>query len=71
MKRLRNAENDTEVRPERRRHVFEAEVLESSDDEDNDNITLPEHKHTLEAAPDDDASEEVNEHFYIHLDTHI
>lgn len=58
LKRLRNVEVDTEVRPERRRHVFEAEVLESSDEEENDSINLPEHKHTLEAAPDDDASEE-------------
>lgn len=58
LKRLRNAEIDTEVRPERRRHIFEAEVLESSEDEEGENINLPEHKHTLEAAPDDDASEE-------------
>ncbi|XP_030754040.1 microfibrillar-associated protein 1 [Sitophilus oryzae] len=57
LKRLRNIEIDTEVRPERRRHVFEAEVLESSDDEEL-NVSLPEHKHTLEAGPDDDASEE-------------
>lgn len=58
LKRLKNLEIDTEVRPERRRHIFEAEVLESSDEEEKDNINLPEHKHTLEAGPDDDVSEE-------------
>lgn len=60
MKRLRNAEIDTEVRPERRRHVFEAEVLESSEDEEvEENVALAEQRHTLEAGPDDEASEEV------------
>ncbi|XP_050296710.1 microfibrillar-associated protein 1 [Anthonomus grandis grandis] len=60
LKRLKNVEIDTEVRPERRRHVFEAEVLESSEDEDgeDENVTLTEQKHTLEAGPDDEASEE-------------
>ncbi|XP_048520517.1 microfibrillar-associated protein 1 [Dendroctonus ponderosae] len=58
LKRLRNAEIDTEVRPERRRHVFEAEVLESSEDEEVENMALAEQKHTLEAGPDDEASEE-------------
>ncbi|XP_066253414.1 microfibrillar-associated protein 1 [Euwallacea similis] len=59
LKRLKNAEIDTEVRPERRRHVFEAEVLESSDEEEQEeNITLVEQRHTLETAADDEISEE-------------
>ncbi|KAL1488480.1 hypothetical protein ABEB36_014948 [Hypothenemus hampei] len=58
LRRLKNVEVETEVRPERRRHIFEAEVLESSDEEDKENITLTEQKHTLEAGPDDEASEE-------------
>ncbi|XP_060524954.1 microfibrillar-associated protein 1 [Cylas formicarius] len=58
LKRLRNVEVDTEVRPERRRHVVEPEVLESSEEEEDININLPEQKHTLEAGPDDDVSEE-------------
>ncbi|KAJ8912084.1 hypothetical protein NQ315_000590 [Exocentrus adspersus] len=55
LRRLKIAEIDTEVRPERRRHVLEPEVLESSDEEEE--IHLSEYKHTLEAAPDDDESE--------------
>nr|CAH7752019.1 unnamed protein product [Callosobruchus chinensis] len=57
LRRLKEIE--TEVRPERRRHVHEPEVLESSEDEvmsDTDTI-LPEQKHMLEAGPDDDESE--------------
>jgi microfibrillar-associated protein 1 len=58
LRRLKIAEVETEVRPERRRHILEPEVLESSDDEsEKEQINLPEHKHTLEAAPDDDESE--------------
>ncbi|EEZ98051.1 microfibrillar-associated protein 1 [Tribolium castaneum] len=58
LRRLKIAEVETEVRPERRRHVVEPEVLESSDEEsEKEQINLPEHKHTLEAAPDDDESE--------------
>lgn len=34
LRRLKIIENDTEVRPERRRHIVEPEVLESSEDED-------------------------------------
>lgn len=34
LRRLKIVENDTEVRPERRRHIVEPEVLESSEDED-------------------------------------
>lgn len=34
LRRLKIAENDTEVRPERRRHIVEPEVLESSEDEE-------------------------------------
>ena len=33
LRRLKIRENDTEVRPERRRHVIEPEVLDQSDDE--------------------------------------
>ncbi|CAG9765199.1 unnamed protein product [Ceutorhynchus assimilis] len=61
LKRLRNVELNTEVRPERRRHVFEAEVLESSSDEDDEEYEqsiAADQKHTLEANPDDEASEE-------------
>ncbi|XP_074027259.1 microfibrillar-associated protein 1-like [Leptinotarsa decemlineata] len=58
LRRLKIAEVDTEVRPERRRHIVEGEVLDSSEDEEEgDKIHLPENKHTLEAAPDDDESE--------------
>ncbi|KAJ8981844.1 hypothetical protein NQ317_001807 [Molorchus minor] len=58
LRRLKIAETDTEVRPERRRHILEPEVLESSEDEEEkDEIHLSEYKHTLEAAPDDDESE--------------
>ncbi|XP_072402995.1 microfibrillar-associated protein 1 [Diabrotica undecimpunctata] len=56
LRRLKIAETNTEVRPERRRHVLEPEVLESSEEEEEE-IHLAEHKHTLEAAPDDDESE--------------
>ncbi|KAK9694033.1 Microfibril-associated/Pre-mRNA processing [Popillia japonica] len=57
LRRLKIREIDTEVRPERRRHVIEPEVLEESDDEHQDDvINLPEPKHTLEA-PDDEESE--------------
>jgi len=57
LRRLKIREADTEIRPERRRHVHEPEVLQASDDEeDKDQINLPEPKHTLEA-PDDDESE--------------
>lgn len=58
LRRLKIAEVETELRPERRRHILEPEVLESSDEEsEKEPINLPEHKHTLEAAPDDDESE--------------
>ncbi|XP_018573461.1 microfibrillar-associated protein 1 [Anoplophora glabripennis] len=57
LRRLKIAETDTEVRPERRRHILEPEVLESSEDEETEEIHLSEYKHTLEAAPDDDESE--------------
>ncbi|KAJ8940358.1 hypothetical protein NQ314_010735, partial [Rhamnusium bicolor] len=58
LRRLKIAEVDTEVRPERRRHILEPEVLESSEDEEQrEEIHLSEYKHTLEAAPDDDESE--------------
>lgn len=57
LRRLKIREVDTEIRPERRRHIAAPEVLESSsDDEDEDVVCLPEPKHTLEA-PDDDESE--------------
>lgn len=36
LRRLKIVENDTEVRPERRRHILEPEVLESSEDEEQD-----------------------------------
>lgn len=42
LRRLKIREDDTEVRPERRRHVFEPEVLQSSDeDEKPELINLP------------------------------
>lgn len=42
LRRLKIREIDTEVRPERRRHVIEPEVLEESDDEHQDDvINLP------------------------------
>jgi hypothetical protein len=37
LRRLKIAEVETEVRPERRRHILEPEVLESSDDESEKN----------------------------------
>lgn len=40
LRRLKIAEGDTEVRPERRRHILEPEVLESSEDEDKEEIHL-------------------------------
>ncbi|CAH0552969.1 unnamed protein product [Brassicogethes aeneus] len=59
LRRLKIAEVNTEVRPERRRHILEPEVLESSEDEQDDEkeIHLQEFKHTLEAGPDEDESE--------------
>lgn len=36
LRRLKITENDTEVRPERRRHIVEPEVLESSEDEEQE-----------------------------------
>lgn len=58
LRRLKIAEANTEVRPERRRHILEPEVLESSEEEEEkEEIHLPEHKHTLEAGPDEDESE--------------
>ncbi|KAF5273494.1 hypothetical protein FQA39_LY07511 [Lamprigera yunnana] len=57
LRRLKIRENDTEIRPERRRHIHEPEVLQTSEEEDEEElINLPEPKHTLEA-PDDDESE--------------
>lgn len=56
LRRLRIREIDTEVRPERRRHIMEPEVLEESEEEEPESVQLPEPKHTLEA-PDDDESE--------------
>ncbi|KAB0802115.1 hypothetical protein PPYR_04301 [Photinus pyralis] len=57
LRRLKIRENDTEIRPERRRHVHEPEVLQTSDEEEEEEpINLPEPKHMLEA-PDDDESE--------------
>ncbi|KAG5878441.1 hypothetical protein JTB14_027492 [Gonioctena quinquepunctata] len=58
LRRLKIAEVETELRPERRRHIVEPEVLDSSEDEEQENeVHLPEYKHTLEAAPDEDESE--------------
>lgn len=57
LRRLKIRENDTEIRPERRRHVHEPEVLQTSEEEEEqEQIHLPEPKHMLEA-PDDDESE--------------
>lgn len=36
LRRLKITENDTEVRPERRRHIVEPEVLESSEDDEQE-----------------------------------
>lgn len=41
LRRLRIREIDTEIRPERRRHIHEPEVFQSSDEDDNDEINLP------------------------------
>lgn len=41
LRRLKIREDDTEVRPERRRHIVEPEVLQSSDDENKDEVYLP------------------------------
>ncbi|XP_056630119.1 microfibrillar-associated protein 1 [Diorhabda carinulata] len=58
LRRLKILEAETEVRPERRRHILQPEVLESSEEEDEvEEVHLPEHKHTLEAGPDEDESE--------------
>lgn len=62
LRRLKIREVDTEIRPERKRHVIEPEILETSDEEeeseeeDKEHVHLPESKHTLEA-PDDEESE--------------
>lgn len=43
LRRLKIAEVNTEVRPERRRHILEPEVMESSDEEqpEEEEINLP------------------------------
>lgn len=43
LRRLKIREVDTEIRPERRRHIEEPEILETSDEEDNieESINLP------------------------------
>lgn len=65
LRRLKIREVDTEIRPERKRHIIEPEILDTSDDEDEEerdeednkeHVNLPEIKHTLEA-PDDEESE--------------
>lgn len=63
LRRLKIREVDTEIRPERKRHIIEPEILETSDEEEDDEeedekerVNLPESKHTLEA-PDDEESE--------------
>lgn len=62
LRRLKIREEDTEVRPERRRHVEEPEILESSDDEDlMETVHLPEPKHTLEAPEDDESEAELSD----------
>lgn len=40
LRRLKIREDDTEVRPERRRHIVEPEVLQSSDDDEKDEVHL-------------------------------
>lgn len=40
LRRLKIRE-DTEVRPERRRHIVEPELLQSSDDDDQEEVNLP------------------------------
>lgn len=40
LRRLKIREGDTEVRPERRRHIVEPEVLESSDEEETEQVNL-------------------------------
>ncbi|KAK9873480.1 hypothetical protein WA026_022713 [Henosepilachna vigintioctopunctata] len=59
LRRLKIAEIESEQRPERRRHIMEPEVLESSDEESEkeESSNLVEQKHMLEAGPDDDESE--------------
>lgn len=59
LRRLKIAERETEVRPERRRHIVEPEVLESSDEDEKEHVNLIEQKHTLEAAPDEDEESEA------------
>lgn len=62
LRRLKIRDVDTEIRPERKRHIIEPEILETSEEEEEDEeenrerLNLPEPKHTLEA-PDDDESE--------------
>lgn len=41
LRRLRIREIDTEVRPERRRHIMEPEVLEESEEEEPESVQLP------------------------------
>lgn len=41
LRRLKIRETDTEVRPERRRHIVEPEVLQSSDEDEKDEVHLP------------------------------
>lgn len=41
LRRLKIREDDTEVRPERRRHIVEPELLQSSDDENKEEVYLP------------------------------
>ncbi|XP_044757381.1 microfibrillar-associated protein 1 [Coccinella septempunctata] len=59
LRRLKIAEIETEHRPERRRHIIVPEVLESSDEESDreEQSTIIEQKHMLEAGPDEDESE--------------
>lgn len=66
LRRLKIRDADTEIRPERKRHIIEPEILETSEDDDDEeeryeeenreHVNLPESKHTLEA-PDDEESE--------------
>lgn len=42
LRRLKIRETDTEIRPERRRHIVEPEILETSDEEDKpEEVHLP------------------------------
>lgn len=63
LRRLKIRETDTEIRPERRRHIVEPEILESSDDEEEvkEHINLPEPKHTLEAPEDEESEAELSD----------